>query len=627
MAVEIPIEVQVDAGGLANLTKDLDSLKDKIRASTREIEDFKEEIAKMKSLGLPKEEIEAATNRLQGMEKALRDVKRTAEDKGLELNNLKDGTKSGQEGLKGLLGLGQSFGGKIGEFSGKGGQLLEVLNKMGPSGQKAAGGLAELGAKAAQNGGKIGLIIAAVIALIAILTAGIRAMIEFGKATIKASDAARQLNVTAVAAFKGKEGARDWADEVSVLRDKTGVATDKLQEMGLSLKQFKGDQYKSAFHAIAVATSALGDEGGKQIEGFVKKIREGAETAKSSKFQFKAEDLKDLPITVDELADSLAKIKGGTAAQALKDLKTNSVEVSDALLAVRGATDNAFGAAAQEKAKSVDNLSKKLSENWDKMFSGGNLKIFTFALEKLVGLFDESSAVGSTIKDVFTGVGQVLADLAGGAIWGFASAIEWIVGIVLDIENAWLEVQLAIEDVKDAFEEGGLLGAIEKIGDIMQGALESMVDSVFQLGADIIRGLIDGIVSMATSVVDAVKGIATSVVDAFKTLLKIKSPSRVFMELGGYVAEGAEEGIEDGTPGVEQAVGNMIPLAKVGEDIRNSDVTNNNNSTGAPVSLVFNITGSDGEDIANQVYIEVTKIFQKSAMSRGIDLSEARAMA
>ena len=52
--------------------------------------------------------------------------------------------------------------------------------------------------------------------------------------------------------------------------------------------------------------------------------------------------------------------------------------------------------------------------------------------------------------------------------------------------------------------------------------------NLFQIGADIVNGLIRGITSMAGNAASAIGALASSVIDRAKEILKINSPSLVF---------------------------------------------------------------------------------------------------
>ncbi len=75
----------------------------------------------------------------------------------------------------------------------------------------------------------------------------------------------------------------------------------------------------------------------------------------------------------------------------------------------------------------------------------------------------------------------------------------------------------------------------------------------FQAGSDLMQGLVDGITSRAMAVRDAVAGMADAVGGWFREKLGIASPSRVFMQYGGWIAEGAAIGMQGGQGAVRTA--------------------------------------------------------------------------
>src|SRR5699024_9366875 len=87
-----------------------------------------------------------------------------------------------------------------------------------------------------------------------------------------------------------------------------------------------------------------------------------------------------------------------------------------------------------------------------------------------------------------------------------------------------------------------------------------------QIGANIIQGLINGIKSKIQAISNAVKDVTDRITGRLKSILKIQSPSRVFMQLGGFVGEGFALGIEKTSKLVDKASDAMaqaaIPEAK-----------------------------------------------------------------
>jgi len=97
---------------------------------------------------------------------------------------------------------------------------------------------------------------------------------------------------------------------------------------------------------------------------------------------------------------------------------------------------------------------------------------------------------------------------------------------------------------------------IDVFGGVFNGVFDWFTDMparFMEMGGQIIDGLIDGIKGAAGAVKDAVVNTAENVVGWFKGILGIKSPSRVFMDAGLNISEGAAIGITNGLPRVKRA--------------------------------------------------------------------------
>ena len=81
------------------------------------------------------------------------------------------------------------------------------------------------------------------------------------------------------------------------------------------------------------------------------------------------------------------------------------------------------------------------------------------------------------------------------------------------------------------------------------------------LGSNMIQGLVNGITAGAVWVKAAVVGVAQSAASWFAETLGIASPSRLFMQYGSWVSEGAALGIQGGQGGVRNAALAMAAAA------------------------------------------------------------------
>ncbi|QIL44638.1 phage tail protein [Acidovorax sp. HDW3] len=83
--------------------------------------------------------------------------------------------------------------------------------------------------------------------------------------------------------------------------------------------------------------------------------------------------------------------------------------------------------------------------------------------------------------------------------------------------------------------------------------MQALAGRMASAGADIVQGLVNGLGSGWAALRERVGSMADEVAATFKEKLGINSPSRVFMEYGGWIAQGAALGMEGGQAGVRAA--------------------------------------------------------------------------
>ena len=91
--------------------------------------------------------------------------------------------------------------------------------------------------------------------------------------------------------------------------------------------------------------------------------------------------------------------------------------------------------------------------------------------------------------------------------------------------------------------------------------LNSLMSSFLSIGTNIVHGIWNGISDGFSWITGKIRGWVGDVLSFFKNLLGISSPSKVFAEMGGFMAEGVGVGIENGIGDVEKAVGDMSDAA------------------------------------------------------------------
>ena len=94
----------------------------------------------------------------------------------------------------------------------------------------------------------------------------------------------------------------------------------------------------------------------------------------------------------------------------------------------------------------------------------------------------------------------------------------------------------------------GITDAISSVTETAKKILSAIKEafdnfSLFDIGKNLIQGLIDGVNNMIETAKIAVANVGNAVIDKVKNVLGIHSPSTVFAEIGGYIDQGLANGI------------------------------------------------------------------------------------
>lgn len=219
---------------------------------------------------------------------------------------------------------------------------------------------------------------------------------------------------------------------------------------------------------------------------------------------------------------------------------------------------------------------------WVKALVKGDFEGMSEAVKNQMTLMKDSiSRIWDAIKEHLGRVIQIIKDKA---VEKFTELGNKVMGKILLLKNQalakWIELKTAtlrkIDEMKEKAVElfnklkekikekmiEVVKNVAEKVGE-MPGKVIGFVGEMVSAGGNLIQGLIDGAVGMASSAISSIKSIAGDMVGAALSYFKIKSPSRVFMEMGAYVSEGLAVGVQNKA---SMAVNNVKRMA--------SDMTN-----------------------------------------------------
>lgn len=139
--------------------------------------------------------------------------------------------------------------------------------------------------------------------------------------------------------------------------------------------------------------------------------------------------------------------------------------------------------------------------------------------------------------------------------------MDWFRGMTAVEQKTYLDNWNTLYSASESFSKDFFSNDFAKIQSEFESELKKATDDLYvemnQIGTNIARGLTAGMNSETRNLSNAMKKICNNLINTAKRELKIKSPSRVFKQIGVYNIEGAEEGHKEEAPRLYRQVENV----------------------------------------------------------------------
>lgn len=235
----------------------------------------------------------------------------------------------------------------------------------------------------------------------------------------------------------------------------------------------------------------------------------------------------------------------------------------------------------QETASSIFSA---IADFFDRYWKVVVLGIFTGGLSLIVfAIVTHWNTIRDTTVAIWNAILSFLGSLPGLVASIFSNLVSLVVGII----GSWLSFMAGVPGqiigllsslatslpglIGGAFfaavgaaqgAAGDLIGVAAGLPGEILGALGDLGSLLFDAGADIIRGLINGITSILPSLWDKISGIPGGIVDVVKGGLGIDSPSRVMADqIGRWIPLGIVSGIDATQSSLDRRMSNLVDLS------------------------------------------------------------------
>lgn len=198
--------------------------------------------------------------------------------------------------------------------------------------------------------------------------------------------------------------------------------------------------------------------------------------------------------------------------------------------------------------------------------------VIPLILQVVQAVFPVILAIISAVIPVITGLLTLVAKIITGVLVPAIQIILKVVQVVFTAITTVIQVALAIITgiikAATALIQGDWAGAWAAIKETAVTIMNAIINffkgiDLVQVGKDIIKGLINGIGSMAGAAVAKVKEVAGNVKDAVTGFFNINSPSKVFHWIGDMLGLGLIGGMADSQAGITRAAEGMAEAAMI----------------------------------------------------------------
>lgn len=213
----------------------------------------------------------------------------------------------------------------------------------------------------------------------------------------------------------------------------------------------------------------------------------------------------------------------------------------------------------------MEEFKSNLSQIWDNIKTAGKTiweALKTILVTVITSLIKTGLRLWENFKSTVTGLWEAIKTTASN-IW---SALKTsIVTLTTNLKTAAIDkftelkedaINKVKELVKDLLSKWDDLKSdtLDKIKEVKDNVINPLKEiDLLQIGKDVIQGFINGIKSKVEGVANAARDAASAVTGKIKSILRIKSPSRVFMGFGENVSEGLAIGISSMSRVAERA--------------------------------------------------------------------------
>lgn len=202
----------------------------------------------------------------------------------------------------------------------------------------------------------------------------------------------------------------------------------------------------------------------------------------------------------------------------------------------------------------------------------------------------------TAIPKLIEAIPQIVMGIVTGLITGIPKIIETAINLIVNLGTG------LIQGIPQ------LVANIPQIITSIVNGFTAQISKIWDIGKNIVSGIWEGITSMASWISEKVKGFFSGIVNGVKGFLGIHSPSTMFADIGGNMAEGVGVGFDNNMDGVSSDMESSLAAtsstsARAAIDALNEGLTNNAELLTSAISTIVAKIG-DGLVANNAKFVQ-----------------------
>lgn len=308
----------------------------------------------------------------------------------------------------------------------------------------------------------------------------------------------------------------------------------KLQEKLSALQEFQRE-YESALSAIESKQSSLSDKLGDYGSLFERvETEEGKELFQLGDLDAEIRKIEKYGEAIDKLQEK--GISDGLLSEISGMGVDDAMDYMDELISLSDTKFDQYVELFAKKQQAAQGVAEKFYQEELNALERSYTEKLPESLEGIkAGMYQAGTEAAQSLKDGLqadgTSLGDTVADAVSSAVVGASEATQ---------EENFLQITEGMQE-----QEPILTEYIAGLKETLIALIESYYSDFQDVGEQMMAGVAEGVEDGRSGVVNAVARVIAAAVKRAKKDLDINSPSKVFAEIGGYMAAGLDEGWQE----------------------------------------------------------------------------------